>query len=398
MSHKETILYAHGSAYNHGCEAIVRSTCSLLELDKDKTILYSNRIEGDLRYKLDDIITLKAIDETPVDRNSVLGITYRIRAKLHRDQRKFYYRYFGKKQYEYLYRFGKVALSIGGDNYCYASAIDGLAARNYWLNHHGFTTVLWGASLSEEFMTADIIEDLQRYKLIVLREETSYNLLRRKGVKTEIVCGSDPAFSLETDNTVWPDGKEHPNIIGINISPFVMELESKQGKGLNNYLKLIDWILQETDSEIALIPHVVFPPGGSNDIEIAKHIIDRYPNNSRIISIDDRYNCCQLKSLISKCSFFVGARTHATIAAYSTLVPTLVVGYSSKSIGIARDLFGTEKGFVCSVQDMETDTALLDAFVKLYSDRDTMRKHLADVIPSYISKNAHCIEAVKSLL
>lgn len=47
---------------------------------------------------------------------------------------------------------------------------------------------------------------------------------------------------------------------------------------------------------------------------------------------------------------FIGARTHATIAAYSSLVPTLVVGYSVKARGIARDLFGTEKNYVLPVQ------------------------------------------------
>ena len=40
MVQKETIMYAHGSAYNHGCEAIVRSTVDLLSLKKEKTLLF----------------------------------------------------------------------------------------------------------------------------------------------------------------------------------------------------------------------------------------------------------------------------------------------------------------------------------------------------------------------
>ena len=47
---------------------------------------------------------------------------------------------------------------------------------------------------------------------------------------------------------------------------------------------------------------------------------------------------------------FIGARTHATIAAYSSCVPTLVVGYSIKARGIAKDLFGTDEGYVLPVQ------------------------------------------------
>jgi polysaccharide pyruvyl transferase WcaK-like protein len=38
----------------------------------------------------------------------------------------------------------------------------------------------------------------------------------------------------------------------------------------------------------------------------------------------------------------VAARTHATIAGFSTGVPTISLGYSRKAVGINRDVFGTE--------------------------------------------------------
>ena len=58
MVHKDTIMYAHGSAYNHGCEAIVRATVDLLSLKKEHTLLFSNDIQGDLDYKLDNIVKI----------------------------------------------------------------------------------------------------------------------------------------------------------------------------------------------------------------------------------------------------------------------------------------------------------------------------------------------------
>jgi colanic acid/amylovoran biosynthesis protein len=59
---------------------------------------------------------------------------------------------------------------------------------------------------------------------------------------------------------------------------------------------------------------------------------------------------------------FVGARTHATIAAYSSCVPTLVVGYSVKARGIARDIFGSEENMVIPVQSLEHEDDLVNAF------------------------------------
>lgn len=200
------------------------------------------------------------------------------------------------------------------------------------------------------------------------------------------------------EETPWPDGKKHKNVIGINISPFVIELSTSSNMGLKNYVNLIRWILQETDYEIALVPHVVFPFPDSNDIEIAKRLISEFPESDRIFMLDDRYNCCQLKSLISKCCFFVGARTHSTIAAYSTCVPTLVVGYSSKSIGIARDLFGTEKGYVCAVQDMYNENMLLKTFIDGFYRKDLIQKHLQSIIPEYKAGHEKCVSAMKGIL
>lgn len=398
MSQKRIFLYAHGSAYNHGCEAIVRSTCELLSLDKEKTTLFSNRIEGDLEFHLDDIIKVLPIAETPVEHNSFLGYVYRLRSHLHSDHEHMYYRYFGKRQYRYMYHSGEVAVSIGGDNYCYPSAISGLEVRNYWLNKKGIKTILWGASISDEFLTDYIVEDMNRYSLIVVRETLSYELLKEKHVKTKILCAPDPAFSLIPQDTPWPDEKEHDNVIGINISPFVTECSSSAAMGINNYVKLIDWILGNTDCEIALIPHVVFPNNGSNDIDIIKMLQEHLPKSKRIFTVPGDYNCCQLKSLISKCRFFVGARTHATIAAYSSCVPTLVVGYSVKSIGIARDIFGTEEGYVCSVQNLADESILREMFISLFNRETEIRQYLSERIPNYLQGYTPCIEAVKQLI
>ena len=394
MDHQNMIMYAHGSAYNHGCEAIVRSTVDLLELEKEKSILFSNHVQGDLEFQLDKLVTLREVSETPLDRSSLRGKLYRIRAGLHPNHDQAYYRSFGREQYQYLYHCGEVALSIGGDNYCYPGALTALDVRNYWLNKKGTKTVLWGASLTEELLSAQVMEDLNRYALICVREQLSYDLLKKHGVRTELVLAPDPAFTLEVQDTPWPDGKNHNNVVGINISHFATE-----AKGVENYRNLIRWILENTDMEIAMIPHVVFPQDpGNNDLLNIYKLLDLIPESDRIFVVDGNYNCSQLKSLISKCRFFVGARTHATIAAYSTCVPTLVVGYSTKSIGIARDLFGSEAGHVCSVQNMRDENILLQAFIDMYQEENERRNHLRTFIPEYLKRHSACVDAVNGLL
>lgn len=397
MNQKNAIMYAHGSAYNHGCEAIVRSTVDLLSLEKEKTLLFSGNIQGDLDYNLDDIVKIEPVNETPVKQNSPLGIIYRACSHLYNDHEKMHYRFFGKKRYEYMYNRGEVALSIGGDNYCYDSgARRELAATNYWLNKKGTKTVLWGATLSEKRTTPDVIEDLNRYSLISVRESISFEMLKKHSVKTEIILAPDPAFALKPEETAWKN--RNKDIIGINISPFVFYC-SENGMGLKNYIAMINWILSETDFDIALIPHVIFPNNtANNDVLLATKLKEHFIDEPRVFVVSDGYNCCQLKSLISKCKVFVGARTHATIAAYSTGVPTLVVGYSEKSLGIAKDLFGTTEGYVCNVQNMEQETHLLNDFKNTLNNEQSARNFLKDRIPEYVANHKYCVDAVKSLL
>lgn len=84
----------------------------------------------------------------------------------------------------------------------------------------------------------------------------------------------------------------------------------------------------------------------------------------------------QLKDCIARCSFFIGARTHATIAAYSSCVPTLAVGYSVKAKGIATDLFGTEKNYVLPVQEIHSETDLAKTSRYLFDHGPIISEHL----------------------
>ena len=97
-------------------------------------------------------------------------------------------------------------------------------------------------------------------------------------------------------------------------------------------------------------------------IEYRLKIFMRNIKHQDVLFLLEDMSCEQLKGYIAKCRFFIGARTHSTIAAYSSCVPTLVVGYSVKAIGIARDLFGIEDNYVISVQSLEKEEDVLNHF------------------------------------
>ena len=97
--------------------------------------------------------------------------------------------------------------------------------------------------------------------------------------------------------------------------------------------------------------------------------------------------------------FIIGARTHATIAAYSSAVPTLVIGYSTKAKGIARDLFGSETHYVLPVQQLRRKNDMEKAFDWLNFNRSQISEHLQKIIPEYsgtIKKAAKKIQNLES--
>lgn len=98
------------------------------------------------------------------------------------------------------------------------------------------------------------------------------------------------------------------------------------------------------------------------------------------------HNAEVLKGYIARCRFMIVARTHASIAAYSSQVPTLVVGYSVKARGIARDIFGTETNYVLPVQSLSSENELVESFKWLYTHEEGIKEHYAKVIPQYIDE------------
>ncbi len=271
-----------------------------------------------------------------------------------------------------------IAVSIGGDNYCYPWSAKQGVELDRDIRKVCSKNVFWGCSIEDEFLTPDVVEDLKGFDLITVRESLSYKVLQNHGIKAVQVA--DPAFLLEKKELPLPKGFLENNTVGVNISPLINDYESGESIAFENYIKLVQYILSNTDMNVCLIPHVVWEY--NNDRTPIEALYSRFKDTGRVIKLND-CSCQELKGFISRCRAFVGARTHATIAAYSTCVPTLVVGYSIKSRGIAKDLFGTYENYVLPVQNMKTNEELTEAFKYIMKNESNIKKHLGSVIPQF---------------
>ena len=378
-------LYYHCGSANHGCEAIVRSTAKMLNT---QLTLWSTAPNADIAYGVNGIVNV--VEDTKRPPTGARLFEFKVHHKLTGSD--YLYTKFEHEDFFSSIRPGDICFSIGGDNYCYGGK-EYLGYYNRLIHEKSGKTVLWGCSFEPSEMDAATAKDIARYDLITARESISYEAL--KAVNPNTVLVADPAFALDSVELPLPESWQHENTIGINVSPLVMQCEKSDGIAYEAYRSLIAHILITTDMTVALIPHVVVE---TNDDRIPlRNLYEEFSSTGRVLLIED-HNCCELKGYISRCRMFIGARTHATIAAYSTCVPTLILGYSVKSKGIARDIFGTEEHYVLPVQEMRNPDELANGFDWLSANEMTVRDHLIKTMPEYKARALLARDAVEELM
>ena len=284
---------------------------------------------------------------------------------------------------------------VAADNYDYnkrKNPLDGMISYISKLNNKP-KTILYDFSISKENITRYLKESIKKIDFLTVRDSLSFeNLNEIKKTKNKLFLTHDPAFVVKPKkieiNIDWTK-----NYVGLNISSMVL---NRNKNVLDTYYKLIEQILSYKELNILLIPHVM----KQQDLKVLKILYEKYKNTNRVFLIDnENLMGPELKYIISKCRFFVGARTHATIAAYSSCVPTLVLGYSIKSLGIAKDLFGTCENYVVKIDEISENKYLLaDSFKWIYENEENIKKHLISVMPKYIENASSVGKIIKDIL
>ena len=150
--------------------------------------------------------------------------------------------------------------------------------------------------------------------------------------------------------------------------------------------KFINYLIIDKKMKVLLIPHV-FELGNINQnddlsyLSSIKSELGDYNGNLEIIN--NQYNAAEIKYIISKCSFFLGARMHATIAAISTNVPTIFLTYSNKGIGMSKFIYDNLPLFI-QMNDLNLEI-IKSKFELLENNESSIRATLKNKIPEIIT-------------
>jgi len=387
------LFFGHGSYLNRGCEAIITTTGSDIKKQNQEnkifvaTFDYDNDLNqhNDIvdKYIKHNIKNELNISEKKIEKDLILNKKNQI-------------------EFENLYEKKVISeidntdicFSIGGDNYS-EKAKPWLQAINNNVKSKNKKLILWSASAKEEIDDIETINDLRKFNIILTRESLTYKALSKFIYKDRLILLPDCAFGLKAKKTKLPEEFNQSKIVGINISPAVANYNKEQlDKLIINICKLIDHILINYSFSIALIPHVYID--NNNDLDVLRMIKNQYKNESRVFLVgENKLNCNELKYIISKCKFLIASRTHASIAGYSSNVPTLVLGYSVKSKGIALDIFGKYQDYVLPNEEIN-ELNLIKSFEFLVKNENEIKKTLEIKMPIYKKQSLNLFETVLS--
>lgn len=361
-------LFDHAGCLNRGCEAIIRGTMNIVSrADKNASFRLASYRPG-----TDSVLGIETCKIESRELSSFEGIMSALNVKLAHSER-----YALKKMYSPVIDSAKecdICLSVGGDTYCYG---DNAPSREITAQLHkqGKKTVLWGASIGAEDLTEEKKKGLESFDAVFTREPLTYELLSGFLEPQKLFMFADPAFCMEREDLPLPKEFEPDGTIGFNLSPLVAK---KNPEIVEASIEFLKYIIESTTLQIALIPHVT--EDGNDDCTVLDEIYEKLNKEQRVVRIPGNLNAKQYKGYIARLRFFIGARTHATIAAYSNGVPTIVLGYSVKSRGISKDLFGEEK-FVIDSSSLKSADVLIAEFNRLLEQENEIKAQLKSVIP-----------------
>ena len=163
------------------------------------------------------------------------------------------------------------------------------------------------------------------------------------------------------------------NAVGLNVSGLAYHNNFKDLAGqFDAYPELIDRIIshfQQKGCNVYLIPHSYDYqlPDDNDDMTACREAYDRHADKTGLYVVDKDMLAPEVKYVISRMTFFMGARMHANFAAIYTGVPVFGMAYSYKFAGaFAANGLDAEKQTAVinnlSTQDINSYIAKIDSY------------------------------------
>ena len=260
-----------------------------------------------------------------------------------------------------------VLVSVGGDIYTIPAHLRERRRYPYFntlvrageiARERNIPEVIVGASIGPFGSYRPAVEyyadHLRNIDLICCREQRSSDYLATIGVRENVCLMPDPAFFVEGDDRddVW-DSAEY---LGVNLSPLSLrEVKGTETAGdADRFACLVSRLMDSTGLPVMFVPHVISPDPHDNDLLFLKKVAASMDAaHRRIVEVVEPGGFLEAKRYLRKCRIVVAARMHCAVNAMCEGIPTILLSYSQKAIGMCEYVYGTN-AWVLPLQEAET--------------------------------------------
>lgn len=196
-----------------------------------------------------------------------------------------------------------------------------------------------------------------------------------------------PPAQLLIEGLPTPRRKD-PGLIGINVSGLLFQggYTGRNEFGLRSDYRSVTYVLirallEHAGTQLLLVPHVLGTGDqGESDLlaceQLYESLRSHYPD--RIGILRGSYSPSEMRYLVGLCSFFIGARMHACIAAIAQGVPAVSIAYSDKFLGVMKTI-GVER-LVADARRMSY-RQILETFESAWESRNEISRELERTVP-----------------
>lgn len=214
---------------------------------------------------------------------------------------------------------------------------------------------------------------MRRAAMVATRDDLSTAFVRDIGYKGEVIEASDVALLLPFDPAPRESGG--PVKVGLNVSGLLFNggYSGDNMFGLTlDYAGLIRRIVEHFTGmegvELHLVGHVISKDQPiEDDYRVCAKLAEEYPG---AVLAPEFGSPSAAKSYISSMDFFMGARMHACIAAFSSGVPVTPMAYSRKFAG----LFGTLGYDVTADCKSQSADEVMEVIRTCFENREEVRR------------------------
>lgn len=384
MKSPTILLIRIGGVYNYGCEAIVRGTEVIIRREyPDAKIVYASyRVANDVQ-RLEGS-NVEVVERSRSSRYSVKNICRKLLSLAG-------VRWFPMIESLEILKGVDAVFSIGGDIYTLGPA--GGYSMSFpkfgdVAEKRGIPYVLWGASVGPFTANPQAERDYTRHlrglSLITAREAGTVKYLESIGVCDNVVACADPAYVVAPE--IKASGSVRGDIftIGVNLSPLsIRHTGFTEEEAVCAQARTIEGLIQSFDARIVLIPHVVCDfAEGDDDLRylrrIKQAIVPDYQGMVSLLESDPGF--VGTKKELIKCDLVIAARMHCAINALAAHVPTLLVAYSQKAVGMCQFVYGCGD-WVLPLSEFSTE-GLLESKVRAMKNQEVeIRNYLDKRVP-----------------